>query len=220
LEQSNIEGAMGVIVNIKGGCDIGMREVQQAVSTVQKSAHPDANIIFGAVVDDEERPELQVTVIAAGFANAAAEGQRNPGSSLGAFESAGPAEIAGLPEEEPSADALEGTPPNAVVAFEPPEAPPEESEELMAVIPDVEPHRDAQDPAPCAPGVLQETESSAPEAESVEDGAHEDEPEVQYLFPEQNDDSAPEDPVDVDWSSNEDSEDLDIPAFMRKRKRR
>src|SRR5690606_5941119 len=67
LEQSNIDGAMGVIVNIKGGCDIGMREVQQAVSTVQKAAHSNANIIFGAVVDEEERPELQVTVIAAGF---------------------------------------------------------------------------------------------------------------------------------------------------------
>jgi cell division protein FtsZ len=67
LEQSNIHGAKGVIVNIRGGCDIGMREVQEAVSTVQKAAHPDANIIFGAVIDDDERPELQVTVIAAGF---------------------------------------------------------------------------------------------------------------------------------------------------------
>lgn len=67
LEQSNIHGAKGVIVNIKGGCDIGMREVQEAVSTVQAAAHPDANIIFGAVIDDDERPELQVTVIAAGF---------------------------------------------------------------------------------------------------------------------------------------------------------
>lgn len=67
LEQSSIEGATGVIVNIKGGCDIGMREVQQAVSTIQKAAHPDANIIFGAVVDEQERPELQITVIAAGF---------------------------------------------------------------------------------------------------------------------------------------------------------
>lgn len=67
LEQSNINGAKGVIVNIKGGCDIGMREVQEAVSTVQAAAHPDANIIFGAVIDDDERPELQVTVIAAGF---------------------------------------------------------------------------------------------------------------------------------------------------------
>lgn len=67
LEQSNIHGAMGVIANIKAGCDVGMREVQDAVTTVQQAAHPDANIIFGAVVDDEERPEIQVTVIAAGF---------------------------------------------------------------------------------------------------------------------------------------------------------
>ncbi len=67
LAQSSINGARGVIVNIKGGCDIGMREVQEAVTAVQKAAHPNANIIFGAVVDEEERPELQVTVIAAGF---------------------------------------------------------------------------------------------------------------------------------------------------------
>ena len=67
LEQSDINGATGVIVNVKGGCDIGMREVQDAVMTVKKSAHPSANIIFGAVVDEEERPDLQVTVIAAGF---------------------------------------------------------------------------------------------------------------------------------------------------------
>ncbi len=67
LEQSNIDGAMGVIANVKAGCDVGMREVQDAVATVQEAAHPDANIIFGAVVDDEERPEIQVTVIAAGF---------------------------------------------------------------------------------------------------------------------------------------------------------
>lgn len=67
LEQSNIHGAMGVIANIKGGCDIGMREVQEAVSTIQEAAHPEANIIFGAVVDDVERPDIQVIVIAAGF---------------------------------------------------------------------------------------------------------------------------------------------------------
>ncbi len=73
LEQSNINGAMGVIVNIKGGCDIGMREVQEAVTTVKKAAHPDANIIFGAVVDENERPELQVTVIAAGFPKGVSE---------------------------------------------------------------------------------------------------------------------------------------------------
>ncbi len=73
LEQSNINGATDVIVNIKGGCDIGMREVQEAVSTVKESAHPDANIIFGAVIDGNERPELQVTVIAAGFPKGVSE---------------------------------------------------------------------------------------------------------------------------------------------------
>lgn len=67
LEQSNIEGATGVIVNVKAGCDIRMREVQEAVTTVQRAAHPKANIIFGAVVEESERPDLQVTVIAAGF---------------------------------------------------------------------------------------------------------------------------------------------------------
>ncbi len=74
LEQSNIEGAMGVIVNVKAGCDIRMREVQDAVTTVQRAAHPKSNIIFGAVVEESERPDLQVTVIAAGFD---AEIQRN-----------------------------------------------------------------------------------------------------------------------------------------------
>jgi cell division protein FtsZ len=67
LEQSNITGARGVIVNVTGGRDIGMREMEEAVSTVRKAAHPGARIIFGAVVEDTERPELQVMVIAAGF---------------------------------------------------------------------------------------------------------------------------------------------------------
>lgn len=67
LEQTNIHGATGVVVNVKGGSDITMREIQDAVETVQKAAHPDANIIFGAVIDDVAHDEIQVTVIAAGF---------------------------------------------------------------------------------------------------------------------------------------------------------
>ena len=72
LENSTIEGATRVIVNILGGNDIGMKEVHDAVSTVQQAAHPSANIIFGAVVDEQERSELKVTVIAAGFIEAPA----------------------------------------------------------------------------------------------------------------------------------------------------
>lgn len=71
LEQSSITGASSVIVNIKGGQDIGMREVQDAVRTVQEAAAPGANIIFGAVVEDTDSTELQVTVIATGFPNTA-----------------------------------------------------------------------------------------------------------------------------------------------------
>ncbi len=67
LEQANIHGATGVVVNVKGGADMTMREIQDAVEIVQKSAHQEANIIFGAVVDDVEHAEIQVTVIAAGF---------------------------------------------------------------------------------------------------------------------------------------------------------
>lgn len=68
LEQSSISGATGVIVNIRGGREIGMREVEESVSVVRAEAHPDATIFVGAVLDNEDRPELEVTVIAAGFA--------------------------------------------------------------------------------------------------------------------------------------------------------
>ncbi len=85
LEQSNIHGAMGVIANIRGGRDITMREVEEAVSTVKKSAHADANIIFGAVVDDEERAEIQVTVIAAGFPKGISEEYINQSGSFVEF---------------------------------------------------------------------------------------------------------------------------------------
>ena len=71
LEQSTIEGATGVIVNIRGGRDIGMREVLDAVSAVREVADPKANIIFGAVVEEEERTDVQVTVIASRFPTAA-----------------------------------------------------------------------------------------------------------------------------------------------------
>ncbi len=67
LEQSNINGAKGVIINVRGGTDVRMHEVQQANEYIRSNASPDATIITGAVIDKDERPEFQVTVIAAGF---------------------------------------------------------------------------------------------------------------------------------------------------------
>ncbi len=67
LLEASIEGARGVLLNIAGGSDLGLFEVNEAASIISDAAHPDANIIFGAVVDDTLGDEVRVTVIAAGF---------------------------------------------------------------------------------------------------------------------------------------------------------
>jgi cell division protein FtsZ len=67
LLEASVEGARGVLLNICGGSDLGLFEVHEAAEIVARSAHPDANIIFGAVVDDQLGDEVRVTVIASGF---------------------------------------------------------------------------------------------------------------------------------------------------------
>jgi len=68
LEDLSIEGARGVLINITGGADMTLFEVNEASMLVQEAAHEDANIIFGAVIDDEvPENELRVTVIATGL---------------------------------------------------------------------------------------------------------------------------------------------------------
>lgn len=67
LLESSIEGANGVLLSISGGSDLGLFEVNEAAEVVQAAAHPDANIIFGAVIDDSIMDQIRVTVIATGF---------------------------------------------------------------------------------------------------------------------------------------------------------
>jgi cell division protein FtsZ len=67
LLEASIEGARGILLNISGGSDLGLFEVNEAAEVIHGVAHPDANIIFGAVIDDEMGDEVRVTVIAAGF---------------------------------------------------------------------------------------------------------------------------------------------------------
>ena len=67
LLESSIEGARGVLLNITGGKDLGIFEVNTAAELVQKSIDPEANIIFGAVIDESMGDEISVTVIATGF---------------------------------------------------------------------------------------------------------------------------------------------------------
>src|ERR671926_179752 len=67
LLEASIEGAHGVLLSIAGGSDLGLFEINEAATLVSSAAHADANIIFGAVIDDALGDEVRVTVIAAGF---------------------------------------------------------------------------------------------------------------------------------------------------------
>jgi cell division protein FtsZ len=67
LLEASIEGAHGVLLSVAGGADLGLHEITEAARLVSDAAHPEANIIFGTVIDDTLGDEVRVTVIAAGF---------------------------------------------------------------------------------------------------------------------------------------------------------
>ena len=67
LLEASIEGARGILLSVAGGSDLGLFEVNEAAEIIHGVAHPDANIIFGTVIDDSMGDEVRVTVIAAGF---------------------------------------------------------------------------------------------------------------------------------------------------------
>ncbi len=76
LLEASIDGAHGVLLSIQGGSDLGLFEINEAAQLVANSAAPDANIIFGAVIDDALGDEVRVTVIAAGFDETQTSGSR------------------------------------------------------------------------------------------------------------------------------------------------
>ena len=79
LLEASIEGARGLLLNVSGPSDLGLFEVNEAAEIVKETAHPDANIIFGAVIDDALGEEVRITVIAAGFDRY--EGERAEGGA-------------------------------------------------------------------------------------------------------------------------------------------
>jgi len=118
LLEASIDGAHGVLLSIQGGSDLGLFEINEAAQLVANSAAPDANIIFGAVIDDALGDEVRVTVIAAGFDESMIARPR-PGRAVAA-QSAGPAGTAGhgasggwrgagFPDRADAAEALAGT---------------------------------------------------------------------------------------------------------------
>ncbi|MEO7059865.1 MAG: cell division protein FtsZ, partial [Lapillicoccus sp.] len=107
LLEASIDGAYGVLLSISGGSDLGLFEINEAARLVQEAAHPEANIIFGAVIDDALGDEVRVTVIAAGF-DGGGPVKRNEGA-LGTIQSGGRPAAAPAPATSSAAPRSEGS---------------------------------------------------------------------------------------------------------------
>jgi cell division protein FtsZ len=100
LLEASIDGARGVLLSISGGSDLGLFEINEAAQLVSEAAHPEANIIFGAVIDDALGDEVRVTVIAAGFDGGQPPARRD--NVLGSSSTSAPAPSAAARREEPT----------------------------------------------------------------------------------------------------------------------
>jgi len=96
LLEASIDGAHGVLLSIQGGSDLGLFEINEAAQLVANSAAPEANIIFGAVIDDALGDEVRVTVIAAGF-DESQNGRGRPARSVASFQPSQGSDAFGAP---------------------------------------------------------------------------------------------------------------------------
>jgi cell division protein FtsZ len=131
LLEASIDGAHGVLLSIQGGSDLGLFEINEAARLVQEAAHPEANIIFGAVIDDALGDEVRVTVIAAGF-DGGAPLKRDNDRAIGQIQgSTRPAQQAAAPA--PAATNGAAAPAQQAPAAPPAAAPPTRQPEPATV---------------------------------------------------------------------------------------
>jgi cell division protein FtsZ len=102
LLEASVDGAHGVLLSISGGSDLGLFEINEAASLVADAAHPEANIIFGAVIDDALGDEVRVTVIAAGFDGGGPQPRREARRQVAAPPQAAPRPQAGSSPARPA----------------------------------------------------------------------------------------------------------------------
>ncbi|MBV8772885.1 MAG: cell division protein FtsZ [Deltaproteobacteria bacterium] len=168
LEDTSIKGARGLLINVTGGPDMSLYEVNEAASLIQGEAHEEANIIFGAVIDEELAGEIRVTVIATGFGDQQHEPELSasrfstlPTPHPAAFQDTTwpPVDVRPLPEfSTPEPPPLEASPPEAPPspALEPEPVTGESSSEALppppaeppTVEPEPLPHVSIPDPLP------------------------------------------------------------------------
>jgi len=101
LLEATIEGAHGVLLLVQGASDLGLHEIDDAARLVQEAVHPEANIIFGATIEDTLGDEVRITVIAAGFDGGQPKYKRYESAMIGHTEAEEVAEPASLGAEEP-----------------------------------------------------------------------------------------------------------------------
>src|SRR6185436_18922573 len=100
LEDNSIQGAQGILINVCGSSSLTLHEVHEASSVIQKAAHENANIIFGAVMDDAMKEQVKITVIAAGFRESARKVVHERPTYMPKTWKAGREEIVVQPEPE------------------------------------------------------------------------------------------------------------------------
>jgi cell division protein FtsZ len=150
LLEASIDGARGVLLSISGGSDLGLFEINEAAQLVSEAAHPEANIIFGAVIDDALGDEVRVTVIAAGFDGGQPPTKGSRDKALGGYASRDDSPAPTRPENPRPAPAFGGlgSIPQAPAERDPETAPTAETPVAPPAIPPiVPPARPYQDSA-------------------------------------------------------------------------
>ncbi len=157
LLEASIDGAHGVLLSISGGSDLGLFEINEAAQLVSNAAAPDANIIFGAVIDDALGDEVRVTVIAAGFDEI--RPQNAPGPQ---------AEPKRMPSGRPAVATPPVAPPRPVTppASAPPAPPRVTAVPAPPTLPAPTPHRDNAPAQPSAHGATDDPAEPAQPAEA------------------------------------------------------
>ncbi|GAB3487921.1 cell division protein FtsZ [Flexivirga lutea] len=175
LLEASIDGAQGVLLSVQGGSDLGLFEINEAARLVQEAAHPEANIIFGAVIDDALGDEVRVTVIAAGF-EGGAPNKRTDERALGQIQGAptprqqSPAAAAGaIPQQAKPAAAQGGAPQQGGQPQQGQQSAPQGQQQQGGDAPQQGEPEQPQPPA--NPGAVKQTPSNRPPREvSFDDG--------------------------------------------------
>ncbi|MGC2477753.1 MAG: cell division protein FtsZ, partial [Candidatus Sulfotelmatobacter sp.] len=178
LEAGAIDGARGILINITGSSSLKLAEVQQACSIIQGAAHEDANIIFGAVMDEKMKDAVKITVIATGFREAPAT--RNHHQETRTSFAAAHDEAMDFPE-----------------AIDPRDSTPEPPKHIMS-----EPDMSHEQMADDRSFMEERSAAMAPLAEQVNEAVSLDSMRTGVL---------------TNLAANFEQDDLDVPAFLRKR---